>query len=291
MSKLSLDHYPTVINSPWPAQPSISIIRGDLIHPIVSGNKLFKLLPHLRQAKLAAIETLISVGGRYSNHLHALAWAGQEFGFNTVGLVRGYPEQVLTPTLIDCMQWGMQIHFVNNKDYLDRYESAFWQPWQKMYPNSICLYEGGFSKESVEGSTHWWSSIPAQTTKVVCAVGSGSTLAGLALSAPVGTEVIGVPVFKDPLNYLDLKQKIASLEVSPESYSIWSGYAGRGFGKLSAAQAQFKDEFERDSGLLLDPVYTSKLFFAIQDRLQNDPKLSSENIAIIHSGGLQGNRS
>ena len=277
--------------SSWPARSTVKILRGDQIHPIVTGNKLFKLLPLLDKADAQGNKTLISVGGRYSNHLHALAWAGREANFKTVGLVRGFKEQALTPTLEDCQRWGMRLHFIDFTSYQQRHLDEFWQPWLARYEQAMAIPEGGWSTEAISGSKRWCQYLSRDTDVVICAVGSGSTLAGLLAGAAEGVQVIGVPVFKDPDNYSELRAKIESQLPANKKFSLWIDCAGRGFGKLTHQQQQFKAEFEAQSDIKLDPVYTTKAFHALHCRLQQDPEFARKSIVILHTGGLQGNRS
>ena len=278
-----------LVNTDWPEFKNVTIIRGDLIHPVVSGNKLYKLQPILQQAHAAHTQTIISVGGRYSNHLHALAWAARESGLHSVGLVRGYPEQPLTPTLSDCQSWGMTFHFVSHSEYLNRYSDDFWNPWLRSYPSSMRVDEGGWGEMAIMGSSLWWDSIPDDVDLVVTAVGSGSTYAGLLLSKPSNVVVVGVPVFNDSDKYQDLMLKLRNVGIASDDIHLWTGYAGRGFGKLDLPQLTFKTVFERASAIQLDPVYTSKAFHALACQLQKHP-LKNQKIAILHTGGLQGNR-
>lgn len=280
----------TLRTEPWPGQPSIVVVRGDLIHPIISGNKLFKLIPHLKKAKELKKATLISVGGRYSNHLHAMAWAGQQQGFRTLGIVRSYKDQPTTPTLFDCQHWGMQIKLLEPNRYAARYEEAFWQHLERDYPNSYAIKEGGWSEESIVGSASWWPSIPDATDVVIVPVGSGTTLAGLIKSAPHGTKVIGVPVYRDPNDYKSLRDSLHDLGIEQESYELWTGHAGKGFGRTSPQLDQFSESFTSLTGILLDPVYNSKTFNALHERLLRGQISDDINIAILHTGGLQGMR-
>ena len=282
---------PTLANSVWPEFENVNIIRGDELHPIVSGNKLYKLLPILNEAQTTQTKTLISVGGRYSNHPHALAWASKHSGMKSVGLVRGYSEQPITPTLKDCMTWGMDCHFITNQNYLARYNDEFWLPWLDKYPFSMRIDEGGWGKFAIEGSAMWWQGIPKDVATVVTAIGSGSTYAGLLMSKPSEVEVIGVPVFKDADNYSQLINKLTSMGIARQDINLWQNHAGRGFGKLDASQLIFKSEFEKTVGIELDPVYTTKTFHALAMRIRQDSQLRQQKIAIIHTGGLQGNRS
>ena len=201
----------------WPGRPGLSILRGDLLHPVVSGNKLFKLMPLLLQAKRQQASTLMSVGGRYSNHLHALSWAASALGMASVGLVRGFPEQSLTPTLADCQRWGMQLEFLPPKDYQKRHQATFWQSWTSRFPNSFPIEEGGWSEGAIQGSSQWWQYIPTDINCVVCAVGSGATLAGVLRAAPHGVRVVGVPVYPDPNHYQHLYARVRKMHIATEA--------------------------------------------------------------------------
>ncbi len=282
--------YSQLVSQIWPVYPNVTIVRGDLLHPVVSGNKLFKLIPLLNKAKREDKSVLLSVGGRYSNHLHALAWAGHESAMQTVGLVRGYEAQPLTPTLVDCQKWGMHIHFISHDEYESRYSDDFWTFWLRRYEHSLRIDEGGWSAEAIQGSALWWQGIDPKTTLVVCAIGSGSTYAGLVLSKPKQVKVVGVPVFRDPDNYQNLVRKLTDVGVAMGDIHLWPEGAGRGFGKLNAQQRAFKDVFEKQNNCELDPVYTTKVFHALALRLNSDDSLQKHQISVIHTGGLQGNR-
>jgi 1-aminocyclopropane-1-carboxylate deaminase len=276
--------------TPWSGFPNVSIIRGDLLHPIVSGNKLFKLLPIVQKIMPLGYNTLLSVGGRYSNHLHAMAWVGKELGISTVGIVQGYREQEDTPTMADCRLWGMNIHYVDRLTFQQRNLDSFWTPWLDKYPNAYRVNEGGWSPEAVNGSRLWWEGIPEDTDIVVTPIGSGSTLAGLINSSSKSRSVIGVPVFNDPNDYVDLKSKLINTGVEESAIQLWKGYSRRGFGQMDDQLAHFQENFEQSVGVALDPVYTIKTFFALSDKLKNQPSLRSKKIAILHTGGLQGAR-
>lgn len=284
--------FPTYLASTrWPAFPNVSILRGDQIHPIVSGNKLFKLSPFLRAAQASEAVPLISVGGRFSNHLHALAFAGYEMNLQTLGLVRGFENQVETPTLRDCRDWGMTIQFIRPEHYKSRYANTFWEPWLARFPNAMRIDEGGWSSSAIEASQTWWDYISPETDIVIVPVGSGSTLAGIVKGAPKGIRVIGVPSFKDSTNYAALRAQLAAVGVEETQYELWTEFLDTGFGKLSEEVKQFKFRFESLTDIPLDVVYTAKMLFAVEKMLLSRPALQQKTITAIHTGGLQGNRS
>ncbi|EAR10273.1 1-aminocyclopropane-1-carboxylate deaminase/D-cysteine desulfhydrase [Reinekea blandensis] len=275
----------------WPGRPGLQILRGDLLNPVVSGNKLFKLRPLLQQATKQKASTLISVGGRYSNHLHALSWAARATGLASVGLVRGFPEQELTPTLADCQRWGMQLEFLPPKDYQERHKTEFWQTWTSRFPESFAIEEGGWSEQAIKGSSQWWQYLPSDIDCVVCAVGSGATLAGLLRAAPQGVRVVGVPVYRDPQHYQSLVMRLMEMSIATEPLELLVPQADRGFGKLTTEQQAFRVLFTETTGVSTDPVYTSKVVHAVDQWWHESEALRRWRTVVIHTGGLQGNRS
>ena len=122
-------------------QVSIDIKRDDLLHPVISGNKWRKLKYLLEDAKHKQCEPIITMGGNWSNHLHALAFAGQSLGVKTQAFVRAHPDQALTPTLIDCQNWGMALNYVSRKEYAQLRQHKAWDSLQQDYPKMVkrCL--------------------------------------------------------------------------------------------------------------------------------------------------------
>lgn len=280
-----------VDRTPWSTSPQVLSIRGDRLHPIISGNKWFKLRAWLVQAHRQGARHLVSVGGPYSNHLHALAYAGHVLGFSTTAWVRGPEPKDWSPTLVDCQRWGMKLCFIDRDHYRQR-DTADFADWAcRGLDRPLFVPEGGWSTEAINGSAAWWHLAGSDLDALICPVGSGTTLAGLARSAPESTRVIGVPVYRDPDQYVSLTEKLAAVGVTPDQYELWTGYAGRGFGRVNEAQSAFMAEFERRECIALDPVYTGKTFLALQQCLRDDPELRRQRIGILHTGGLQGRRS
>ena len=103
----------------------VSILRLDKLHPIISGNKLFKLHYFLNEVNLNGKKSVITFGGAYSNHLVATAFACQQSGFNCIGIVRGEKPAQLSGTLIQCEQYGMQLIFISREAYQHKDENGF----------------------------------------------------------------------------------------------------------------------------------------------------------------------
>jgi len=83
---------------------SLWIARADKVHPLASGNKLYKLLPNIEYAKQHNYSQLLSFGGAFSNHIYALALYSESVGLQSVAIIRGEKEYALNPTLSAAMQ-------------------------------------------------------------------------------------------------------------------------------------------------------------------------------------------
>lgn len=264
---------------------SIDLLRLDLMHPTLSGNKWFKLQYQLQQAIQQGKDTLLSFGGAYSNHLHAMAFTGKQTGFKTIGIIRG--EQVQNATLQDCVNWGMELKFMPRSAYKFKHEIALLHEIQEANPQCFIIPEGGSNEEGVKGCEEILSYIKGEYSHVVCAVGTGTTMAGLIRSTTADTQVIGVSALK---NALDLDENISQY-TSKQNWSIIHDYHFGGFGKAPKSIIAFMKDFKQETGIELDRVYTSKMMFGLLDLIKSEKLQSPKKILAIHSGGLQGNRS
>ncbi|MGC3892697.1 1-aminocyclopropane-1-carboxylate deaminase/D-cysteine desulfhydrase [Pseudomonas urmiensis] len=278
---------------PWldHARIQAAVLRLDLIDPLISGNKWFKLRDHLIQAKNAQAPGLISLGGNHSNHLHALAAAGKRFGFATAGLLRGHPQD--TPTVRDLQALGMHLHWLGYGGYRARHEPGFWAPWQARYPGWQCIPEGGGGLAGAQGCRliveqaqvqlgalgwddydSWW-----------LAAGTGTTLAGLVLAEAGRRPVHGALAV--PADH-GVAQTVAGL-VGESGYQLHDACRG-GFARIDAELLAFIERTERDSGLPLEALYTGKALLALREQAEAGLFAPGSRLIFVHTGGLQGRR-
>ncbi len=171
----------------WLRGVRLAVLRLDLVDPELSGNKWFKLSHHLAAAHAAQAPGLISLGGAHSNHLHALAAAGQRFGLATVGLLRGTEQD--TPTVRDLQRFGMRLHWLGYGGYRARHQPQFWNAWRALYPDYHCVPEGGGGLAGALGCVTLVVQLRARLGEIGwddyealwLAVGTGTTLAGLVI--------------------------------------------------------------------------------------------------------------
>ncbi|MDU9390234.1 1-aminocyclopropane-1-carboxylate deaminase/D-cysteine desulfhydrase [Pseudomonas sp. zfem002] len=276
------------LSLPWLTQSGIdaAILRLDLIDPLVSGNKWFKLLEHLRLARASGAPGIISLGGNHSNHLHALAVAGQRFGFATVGLLRGEPQD--TPTTRDLQAFGMHLHWLGYGGYRARNQPGFWAPWHARYPGWHCVPEGGGGELGAKGCALIVEQARAQLPLLGwddydawwLAAGTGTTLAGLVMAEKGAHPVHGALAV--PTGY-GVEENLSALT----GYHLHEACRG-GFAKVDAELLAFIEDCERTSGVPLEPLYTGKALMALHEKAGAFSR--GTRLIFVHTGGLQGRR-
>jgi 1-aminocyclopropane-1-carboxylate deaminase len=262
------------------------VLRLDLLHPVVSGNKWFKLKYYLQQAQRSAANPVITFGGAWSNHLIATAFAAREAGLTTVGIVRGEKPPILSSTLSCAKEYGMQLEFISRKDYTEKTSPHFLNQLSLRYPGAYIIPEGGAGPPGIQGSEDILRVSDTKTyTHILCAIGTGTMFQGLIRACLPGQTVIGVPVLKgfDPASILSPHQS--------QCARLLHGYHFGGYARHPRELIDFMNEFYRETEIPSDIVYTAKLFYALRDSIRRDYFPGSSRILVIHSGGLQGNGS
>ncbi|MCP4596354.1 1-aminocyclopropane-1-carboxylate deaminase/D-cysteine desulfhydrase [Neptuniibacter sp.] len=274
------------------------VLRLDQTDARISGNKWFKLKYNLEQALSGGYRSLLSFGGAYSNHIHALAWAAKELDIPCVGVIRGESEYATNPTLSDATEWGMQLRFVNRQQYRRRAEPDFIKELIDQLPGSLKpvyqVPEGGSNALAVKGCMEILSDQtigPFNPTHVVLPCGTGGTLSGVALSRP-DIEVIGIPVLKKAeFLYEDIRKLISGAgETDPQNWQLdLEGHFG-GYAKTSPELLQFIEQMDEQYELPLDQVYTGKMMKRLIELVEQGRFTKGSKILAIHTGGLQGMR-
>jgi 1-aminocyclopropane-1-carboxylate deaminase len=264
------------------------IKRDDLLHPIISGNKWRKLKYILNHALSLECHTLISMGGAYSNHLHALAYTGQALGLRTVGLIRGDAPQPLTPTLQDAHDWGMNLKFTSRSAYRLLRNHKNWHDLPNLKTGEYWLPEGGAQALALKGVAEAVQEIGLPYDYLCVPCGTGTTLAGLVGAVPGRRHVLGFAALK---NAGFLYHDVAALLPKPHTHwQINLDYHFGGFAKTTPALLDFIARFQKQTGILLEPVYTGKMLYGLYDLIQKHAFSPGQRLIALHTGGLQGNR-
>ncbi|MSS75858.1 MAG: 1-aminocyclopropane-1-carboxylate deaminase/D-cysteine desulfhydrase [Methyloglobulus sp.] len=269
-------------------QISLWIKRDDLLHPIISGNKWRKLKYNLDHALSLGADTLISMGGAYSNHLHALAYIGKTLNLKTIGIIRGERTEPLTPTLLELESWGMELRYISRSEYRHYRDYNHWQDLPGLKPNEYWLPEGGANTLALKGIAELVNEIDIEYDNLCVACGTGATLAGLINAVPKQQSVLGFAALKNASFLTSDVQSLLSGEF--HHWEIFHDYHFGGFAKLKPELALFMSEFEQKTSIPLETVYTGKMLYGIYDLIAKGHFGQGERIIALHTGGLQGKR-
>ena len=274
------------LSIPFPNAITLTVKRDDLIHPFVSGNKFRKLKYNLLEAKNQKNSTLLTFGGAYSNHIAAVAYAGFEQGFKTIGIIRG--EELMdkidsNPTLKFAQEHGMQFKFVSRDAYRLKNETSFIDALKQEYGAFYLIPEGGTNSLAIKGCEEILTDTDAQFDYICCAVGTAGTISGLINSALPHQKVLGFPALKGEF----LQDEICTF-VKNKNWQLVHAYHFGGYGKVNNSLIAFMNEFYKQTQIPLDPIYTGKMVFGILDLIEKKYFPDHSKILFIHTGGLQG---
>lgn len=276
---------------------TLNVLRLDKIHPLLSGNKWYKLKYNLLEFQQKPKLPILSFGGAYSNHLYALAAAGKILGMKTIGVVRGELPGTLNPVLTFAKEQGMTLHSVSRSDYRRKQQPAFLEELRDKYGEFHLLPEGGSNALAIKGceeiaSLLSWSEADAKRLVALCC-GTGTTMAGLVSGLAKGPaeeapEVLGIGVLKaDGYLETEISEQLATVEnANLIDWRVDDSYHCGGYGRSNAALDAFLLRFEKLSKIPIEPVYTGKLFFALFDLIEKGAIPSGTEVLAIHTGGI-----
>ncbi|MEG3754583.1 1-aminocyclopropane-1-carboxylate deaminase/D-cysteine desulfhydrase [Psychromonas arctica] len=272
----------------------LSVKRDDLLHPEIAGNKWRKLKYNLLDAEAQQKKHILSFGGAFSNHIHALAAACHHFKFKSTGIIRGEAHYANNPTLSQAQQWGMTLQFVDRKTYRLKDQTEYLSTLKEQYPEAYLIPEGGSNALAIPGVEEIMIELVEQHSKTIdhvfTATGSAGTLAGLingAFKYSPTTQVHGIAVLKDAL-YLkhNIKQWVG--EEHEVSWHLHTQHHQGGYGKVTKLLTDFCHQFTNDTRIPVEPIYTGKMFYALWQLIEQDYFPRGSNIVALHTGGLQG---
>ncbi len=263
---------------------NLFVKRDDLIDPYISGNKWRKLKYILAKAKAECKTHLVTFGGAYSNHLVATAAAASRSGLKSTAFVRG--EEVKNEMLLLCNLFGMKFIFTDRESYRDKH-----QLFAAHFANDDQAYfinEGGASAEATIGCAEIIDELTTTYDHIFCAAGTGTTAAGLLRGIQqhgLNTKLHIIPVLKGATF---IQEEIAQYTPVSDHLKLHLDYHFGGYAKTTPELISFIKTFTTKTGVLLDPVYTAKMFYAIQDLAKQGIIGKEEKVLAIHTGGLMG---
>lgn len=269
----------------------VSIKRDDLIHPIISGNKWRKLKGNIAHAKTVKASSVLSFGGAFSNHIHALAFACYQQNLNAIGIIRGEPHYQNNFTLSWAKHWRMKLVFVDRKTYRQRYDVSFLEELKNQYPECFIIPEGGTNEHALTGVGEVISELDNQTSfdTLMVPVGSGGTLSGLIKADQNRHKLLGIAVLKESEYLLkDIHQLIQPNENQYNNWALMGKFHRGGYAKFSTTDLQRLKEFIDITGIPFEPVYSGKMVLALLDLAEQGYFANNHKVMLIHTGGMQG---
>ncbi|MCC5944040.1 MAG: pyridoxal-phosphate dependent enzyme [Bernardetiaceae bacterium] len=275
---------------------SLRLLRLDRLHLPIGGNKYFKLKYNLEEAKNQNYSTLLTFGGAYSNHILATARAAQAQGFESIGIIRGEAHAPLNKVLQAAKEAGMQLHYINRSMYKLKHTKEVKEKLKQAFGGFYLIPEGGTNLEAVRGA----SEIPKLIAHTVydtllTPVGTGGTLAGLAIGLPPEKQLEGIAVLKGA-DFLktdthalinDFQKKYPAYSHAPLAHwNLQTDYHFGGYAKTSSSLNAFIQRFYLDNQILIEPIYTGKMMYAIADLAQKQYFKSNSRLIALHTGGL-----
>lgn len=288
-----------MLGKKWHLQPGLQvlILRSELATLGACGNKQYKLANNITQLKERGCKAVLSFGGAWSNHLHALSVQTRLQGMEFVGIVRG-DAGVSNELLTAARRNGMRQVNISRADYRLRHDPDYCLRLCSDYHCDHWLPEGGSNAAAVDGCKkilRLTGSVAQPPDVIVVAVGTGATLAGIVCSADKTQSVIGLPVVRDP----SVDEKIARwIEqdairqgTDVAAFANWrlADPLKPGYGKADPALIEFILKIYDDTGIVLDPVYTGKALKRILAADFTDELPPDTRMAFVHTGGLMGN--
>jgi 1-aminocyclopropane-1-carboxylate deaminase len=286
-----IDHSDITLQSIQPAwlpdNIEAAMLRLDLLHPEISGNKWFKLQYNLEAARAAGKTRILTFGGAWSNHIAATAAACKMAGMPCTGIIRGEAAPIPSRTLQQAQQNGMTLHFVSREVYRDKAQ----QDWEQQFPGTYIIPEGGHNAAGAKGCEEILPLVNYQSfTHIACAVGTGTTLAGLINSALPQQEVLGFVVLKGAAYLQTEVARLLERPVRPRWRLLHDFHLG-GYAKVTPGLIDGINDFYRETGIPLDIIYTGKMMGGLQQMTAQGYFPAGSRLLIVHTGGLQGNLS
>jgi len=259
----------------------LDVLRLDKIHPVISGNKWFKLKYYFDNFNAGNYNGIISFGGAWSNHIVATACACYLKKIKCIGIIRGEKPPHLSSTLLKAANYEMSLKFISRDKYTKKNSAEFLESIKKEFPGYFIIPEGGAGKEGENGAGEILQYADGKNyTHIACAIGTGTMFNGIREAASANQNILGIVALKG-----------WKVEKETNNTEMILDYHFGGYAKYNQALLDFMNDFFSRTKIPTDFVYTGKLAFALFDLIKKDHFPPGSKILMIHSGGLQGNNS
>ena len=267
---------------------NLYIKRDDLIHTHISGNKWRKLQKTVVNFNTNKYDKIVTFGGAFSNHLVATAVACSLHGINCSAYVRTDSIDLQNPTLALCLKYGMKLFPLDRNTYSKKRDDDFLAALHETNPRSLLIPEGGFHPNAIEGLSEMMAEIHSKINPdlFVVSLGTGCTASGV-VQYRKDSQVWISPAIKQFTSAAIVKahHSIYKSNFPKDQVKIIYHKEDRAYAKKDLQLFLEVESFLKETGILLDPIYTSKAWRMLKSKISNIEKGS--NVVLIHTGGLQ----
>lgn len=286
------------IEDEWLVQKTLdlAILRLDLIHPIMGGNKYFKLKYNLKKAQEVGQHCLLTFGGAYSNHIYATAALAQLAGMHSIGIIRGEAHQPLNPTLAFAQSCGMRLEYMDRERYRKKNNPEVIAQLRSRLGDFYLIPEGGSNPYALLGCQEILNFIGPDVDYICLPCGTGGTLAGMLSAAPTSLKILGFPVLKGgDFLYADIERYRKEFrDLFPGKVSdnqtpanLHLNYHFGGYAKNKPELKAFIKRFQDQHGIELEWIYSGKMMFGLYDLIGKNYFPKGSRIVALHCGGLR----
>ena len=292
--------------------PPVWIKREDLSGLALGGNKPRQLEFLMASAIAEGAQAVVTTAALQSNFCRACAAAGAKLGIKVGLLLRGSGQEDLQGNFLLDKILGAELRFIDTQDpydprvpqWLDEFVADFTRRGLKTQVLHIPGRTGTLGAAAMvcagEEMARQFAEQGLAPQAVFTAVGSGLTVAGLALAfkaLKLKTRVVGITVqrpapFIVPLivERANAAAQLLHLPVRVEAadFDIDDGHMGAAYGVPSAEAVQAIALAGRTEGLLFDPVYSGKALAGMLAQLREGRWRGPEPLVFFHSGGAPG---
>jgi 1-aminocyclopropane-1-carboxylate deaminase/D-cysteine desulfhydrase-like pyridoxal-dependent ACC family enzyme len=271
-------------------QITVYLKRDDLIHQHIQGNKWRKLKYNLYQARLNKLNTLLTFGGPYSNHIYAVAAAAKLFHFRAIGIIRGNEPEAKSSTLQFASQQGMELYYMDKEMYREKEKPENIESLQVQIGDFYYVPEGGTNLYALEGVAEIIDEIHVPYDILCTACGTGGTLAGLVAGLKGEKQVIGFSALKGADKLTERVNELVN-DYGGETFNNFQinfDYHFGGYAKVKPELIDFIKRFKLRHDIYLEPVYTGKMLFGLYNLIEQNSFEPGTRIVALHTGGLQG---
>lgn len=291
--------------------PEIYLKHDDFTGSEISGNKVRKLEFSVAEAIQQGADLLITCGGIQSNHCRATAAAATKLGIKSYLILRGTPPEPADGNYLLDLLLGAKVKFVTPEQYSNEIDKIFLETKEELEKEGYKPYiipEGasngigtfGYAK-AVQEIVEQEKELGITFNKILTAVGSGGTYAGLFLGSKIfapDKEIYGVNVCDDEEYFVNKIERVLKeangylVEAIPferQDIHILDGYVGPGYGLNIPEHIETIKKVAAEEGIILDPVYTGKAMCGLMEEIKKGKVFSPEDkILFIHTGGQYG---